>query len=157
MHVGRGRVDAAVTTAPHREVEHIRRQAVGREVADGRATRQLVGLQERSVTHARGCAHALRNELVKRGSRGPLGDQREDDIATVAVREPFTGRELLREPVERGEVLLGGPQLVHRDPRYVILDLVAGVFVEIVADPGPMREQLLDGYLVVDEREIASE
>src|SRR5207245_10988549 len=115
------------------------------------------GRQGRGGTQARGGAPALRDDLVNRGSRGPLGDQREDDIATVAVREPFTGRELLREPVERGEVLLGGPQLVHRDPRYVILDLVAGVFVEIVANPGPMREQVLDGHLVVDEREIASE
>ena len=39
----------------------------------------------------------------------------------------------------------------------VVVDVVAGLLVEVVADAGAMGEQLLDGHRVVDEREVVAE
>ena len=86
-----------------------------------------------------------------------LGDQREQHIAPVAVRESFIGSELLRVPAENREVLLGCPQLVNRYGHHVVVDREVGLFVEVVADARPVREQLLDGHVVGDQRKIASE
>ena len=55
---------------------------------------------------------------------GSLGDQREHDVAAVAVREALAGRELRRVPVEHREVLLGRRELVHRDRQQVVAELV---------------------------------
>ena len=88
---------------------------------------------------------------------GSLGDQREHDVAAVAVREALAGRELRRVPVEHGEVLLGGRELVHRDRHQVVGELVLELLVEVVADARAVREQVLDRHVVVDEREVGAE
>ncbi len=42
------------------------------------------------------------HEIVVRHTRRTFGEQRQHDEATVAVREAFAGRELLRVAVELG-------------------------------------------------------
>ena len=60
-------------------------------------------------------------------------------------------------PVEHRQVLLGGRQLVHGHGQHVVGDLVTGVFVEVVADARPVREQLFHRDVVGDERQVPAE
>ena len=94
---------------------------------------------------------------MERHAAGPLGDQGQHDVAAVAVGEPLAGRELRRVAVEHGEVLLGGHQLVHRHRQQVVGDVELSVLVEVVADPRPVRQQVLDGDGVVDQRQVIAE
>ena len=59
--------------------------------------------------------------------------------------------------LQNREVLLGRPKLVHRNRQHVLVWVVVQLFVEIVADPRPVREQMLDCHVISNEREIASE
>ena len=79
------------------------RQPVDRRVAERGAAGQLVGAQELGVAHPGRLADALPHEVVERRAARPLGDQREHDVAAVAVGEPLVGRELGRVPVEHRE------------------------------------------------------
>ena len=97
------------------------------------------------------------DELVERRAARPLRDQREHDEAAVAVGELLAGRELGREPVEHGEELLGRRELLHRHRHHVVAQLALLVLVEVVADPRPVGQELLDGHPVVDEREVGAE
>ena len=83
-----------------------------------------------------------------------LGDQRQHDVAAVAVREALVGCELRRMPVENGDVLLGGRELVHGDGHQVVVDVEVALLVEVVTDPRAMGEQMLDGDVVADERKV---
>ena len=60
-------------------------------------------------------------------------------------------------PAEHGEVLLGRRELVHRDRHQVVVHVEVHVLVEVVADAGAVGEQLLDGHVVVDQREVLAE
>ena len=128
------------------------RGSLGSEVADRGAAGELVGAQERGVAHLRRVANALTHELVEGHARHPLRDQREHDVAAVAVRESLAGGELRLVPGERGKVLLGGRQLVHRHRHQVIAEVEVALLVEIVANAGAVREQLLDRDVVGDQR-----
>ena len=46
---------------------------------------------------------------------------------------------------------------MHRHRHDVVGDLAAAVLVEIVADPRPVREQVLDGDVVRDQRQVLAE
>ena len=81
-----------------------------------------------------GCADTLMHEIVERHAARPLGDQREHDEPSVAVREARPRRELRGMTVEDDEVLLGRRQLVHRNRHHVVTDVVLRVLVEVVAD-----------------------
>jgi hypothetical protein len=63
-------------------------------------------------------------------------------------------RELRRIPIENREVLLRRRELVHRDGHHVVVQVVLDLLVEVVADAGAMREEVLDRHVVADEREV---
>ena len=94
---------------------------------------------------------------MKWNTARPLGDQGEYDVAAVAVRELLAGRELRLVPVEHGQILLGRRELVHGNRHQVVRDLVIGVLVQVVADARAVRQQVLDGDVVADERKISAE
>ena len=102
-------------------------------------------------------ADALAHEVVEGHAARALGDEREHDVAAVAVREALAGSELRRVPVEDGEVLLRRRELVHGDRHQVVGDVDVAVLVQVVADARAVREQVLDGHVVADEREIVAE
>jgi hypothetical protein len=56
--------------------------------------------------------------------------------------------------VEHREVLVGGRELVHRDRHLIVRGLEARLFVQVVADAGPMRQQVLYRHVVADERQV---
>jgi hypothetical protein len=137
-------------------VEDVRAQAVGVQVSDRGISRELVGAQERRVVHARRFAHALTNELVEGHAARSLGDQREHHVAAVVVREPLAGCETAGVAVEHHEVLLRRRELLHGN-RHHVVRCFEGVLVEVVADAGPVRQQVFDGDGVVDQREIRAQ
>jgi hypothetical protein len=94
---------------------------------------------------------------MKRFAARTLGDQREHDEAAVAVRELLACGELRRMPVEYFEVLLGRRELLHRDRQHVRVAVEVDLLVEIVADPRTVRQEMLDRYVIADEREIVGE
>ena len=59
--------------------------------------------------------------------------------------------------VEHREIVLGDRELVDGDGHDVVGDLVAVALVEVVADPRPVREQMLDRHVVGDQRQVAAE
>ena len=87
-------------------------------------------------------------------ARDPLGDQRKHDVAAVAVAEALTRGELHLVPSQGYKVLLGRGQFVDRHWHQVVVPVGLGLLVEVVADARAVREQLLDGHLVVDQRQI---
>ena len=98
-----------------------------------------------------------RTSVVERHPTHPLGDQRQHDVAAVAVGEAFAGRELRRVAIEYGEVLLGRRELVHGNRQQVVGEVEILLLVQVVADARPMGEEVLDGHLVVDQRQVAAE
>jgi len=54
------------------------------------------------------------------------------------------------------EIILAVGQFVHGHGHDVVGDRVAGILVQVVADPGPVREQVFDRHGVVDERQITA-
>ena len=87
----------------------------------------------------------------------PLGDQREDDVAAVAVAEPLASRELGWMPVEHRQVLLGCRKILGRHGEHIVGDVVAGLLVEVVTDTRPVRQQVLDRDVAAYEREIGAQ
>jgi hypothetical protein len=71
---------------------------------------------------------------VERRARRALRDQREHDVAAVAVREPVARGELARVSVEHPEALFGGVELVDGDGEDVVGDRAVDFLVEVVAD-----------------------
>jgi len=59
--------------------------------------------------------------------------------------------------VEDGQVILRGHELVRGDGHDVVLGLPTGLLVEVVADSGSVRQQVLDRHAVVDQRQIAAQ
>src|SRR5262245_42355906 len=106
--VGDGRVDAPVTASPDRQVQHVRAESVDLQVTVRRSQGELVAAKEGGVDHSAGRADALEDELVERDSTRALGDEREHDVAAVAVPKPLAGLERLRMSVEHREIVLGG-------------------------------------------------
>ena len=94
---------------------------------------------------------------MERHSARAFGNERQHDVACVAVREALAGRKLARVAVEHREVVLGGRELVHRYRHHVLLDLESGFLVEVVADARPVRQEVLNRHAVVDQRQIATE
>ena len=86
-----------------------------------------------------------------------FGQQREHDVAAVVVGEPLAGGEHGRVPVQHRQVLLGRRQLVHRHRHHVVGDVADGVLVEVVADPGTVGQQVLDGDVVGDQGQVVAE
>src|SRR4029450_6024237 len=115
------RVDAAVAAATYRQLEGIRPRRV--DVAEGRPLGELVGAEEPRVAPPRWLAGALPDELVERNAARALGEEREHDIAAVAVREAFVRRELGREAVEHREVRLGGCEIADRNGQHERVDI----------------------------------
>jgi hypothetical protein len=60
-------------------------------------------------------------------------------------------------PVQHRQELLGRRELVHRDRHQVVSDVVDGILVEVVADPGPVCQQLLDRHVVGDQGQVCAE
>ena len=76
----------------------------------------------------------------------------------LQYEKSVSGLELRRVPVELGDERLDVGVLVHRTLQHVVGDLaVLVVLVEVVADAGPVREQVLDGDAIVDERKVRAE
>src|SRR3954470_8139923 len=156
-HVRGGRVDAAVAASDHRQVEDVPTpRPLDLHVSHRRAPRELVRAEEGRVTHPRGRADQVPDEVGERPGRHPLRDQGEQDVAAVAVGEALAGRELLRVTVENFEIRLGRRKLLSRDWKQVLREVQIELLVEVVADPRPVREQVLDGDALVDEREIGA-
>jgi hypothetical protein len=87
----------------------------------------------------------------------PPRDQREHDVAAVAVGEALARRELLRVPGEDLEICLGRREPLRRDGKQVVRKVQVELLVEVVADPRPVRQQMLDGDALVDERQVGAE
>jgi len=94
---------------------------------------------------------------VESNAADPLGDQREDDVAAIAVAEPLASRELGRMPVEHRQVLLGCGKILGRHGEHIVGDLVAGLLIKVVTDTRPVRQQMLDRDVTADEREIPAQ
>ena len=60
-------------------------------------------------------------------------------------------------PAEHGQVPFGGRQVLRRHREHVVGDVVASLLVEVVTDARPVCQQVLDGDVVADEREIFAE
>ena len=158
MDVGGRREGPAVAVAAHRQVQHVGSQRrLGGEVAEGDAAGQLVGAEEGGVDHPGGRAHPFLHEVVESGTARPLGDQGQHDVTAVAVGEVLAGCRHARMPVEHGEELLGGRQLVHRHRQHIVVRRVELVLVQVVADTRSVRQQVLDRDGLVDQREVGAE
>ena len=157
MDVGCGREDAAVAGAADGQVEDVGAEPVGGEVAERGVAGQLVEPEEGGGLHARRAADELVDEVVEGRAGRPLGQEGEEHEPAVAVREVGAGLELRGVAVEHGEEVLGGGQLVHGDGQHVVGDVALLVLVEVVADAGPVAEELLDGHAVVHQREVVAE
>ena len=59
--------------------------------------------------------------------------------------------------VEDADVLLGGRKLVHRDRHHIVVLVIQIVLVEVVADPGPVRQQVLDRHDLGDQGQVRVE
>lgn len=59
--------------------------------------------------------------------------------------------------VEHRQVLLGRRELVDGDRHQVLLEILLDVLVQVVADAGPMGEQVLHRDVVADQGEVASQ
>jgi hypothetical protein len=81
----------------------------------------------------------LTHELVEGNAARPLGNQREHDVAAVAVGEPLARWEGGAVAVEDDEVLLGRRELVHWNRHQILGDLVICVLVEVVTDARSVR------------------
>ena len=118
--------------------------SVDLQVADRRAPGKLVGAEERRVGMPAGRADELADEVVERRRRRPFRDQRQHDVAAVAVREALAGRELLRVAVEHLEIRLGRRELLDGDGHAVVRE-VAGRAPRRGSRRSPtVREQVLD-------------
>jgi hypothetical protein len=60
-------------------------------------------------------------------------------------------------PVQQGNELLGRRELVDRDRHHVVADVVDGGFIKVIANPGPMRQQVLDRHVVGDQGQVFTE
>jgi hypothetical protein len=67
---------------------------------------------------------------VVRLAADTLGDERQHDVAAVAVRELFARRNLLGVAVQDGEELLGGREFLHGDRHDVLVEVVVYLPVE---------------------------
>ena len=131
----------------------VRHVPVDLHVPDRRAPGKLVRAEEGRVAHPRGRADEVADEVGERRRRHPLRDQGEHDVAAVAVGEALAGRELLRVPVEDFEICLGRGELLRRNGQQVLREVQIELLVEVVADPRPVREQVLDRDALVDRAE----
>ena len=157
-HVADRRVDPSVARPANGQVKHVRPCALGEEIAERRACRQLVRAEECRVLETSRLAHALPHEVVVRHAARALGDEREHDEAAVAVGEVRACGELRRVAVEDPHVVLGPEECVHGNREDVVGDLeLVVVLVEVVADPGAMGKQMLDRDVVGDEGKVVSE
>ena len=86
-----------------------------------------------------------------------FGEQCEHHVAAVVVGEPFAGRGHGLVPVQDRQVLLGRRELVHRHRHHVVGDVADGGLVEVVADPGAVRQQVLDRHVVGDQGQVLAE
>ena len=138
-------------------MEDVGAQAVDRQVAPGRPAGELVRSQEGGVDHARGLADQRAHQLVVADAARALGEEREHDVPTVVVGEALARGEHAREAVEHRQVLLGRGKPVHGHGHHVRRDVVERVLVEVVADPRPVGEQVLDGHVAGDQRQVAAQ
>src|SRR5215216_529767 len=116
------------------------RRVVDLEVAMRRSSRELVRAQERSVAHPRALADAALHELVEGSAGRALRDEREHDVAAVAVGKALAGRELRWVAVENREVVLCRRELVHGDGHQILIEIEANLLVEVIPDPRAMCE-----------------
>src|SRR3954452_7755957 len=110
------------------------------EVPTSRSSRELVGPQERRVAHASALADAALHELVEGSAGRALGDEREHDVAAVAVGEALAGRELRRVAVENREVVLRRREFVYGDGHQIRIEIEVILLVEVIPDARAMRE-----------------
>ena len=73
------------------------------------------------------------------------------------MEEAFTGGELGRPVGQDRKVGRGPIKLMHRNVEYVFGDTQAGFLVEVVTNPGAVREKMLDAHLITDQRKIRTE
>jgi hypothetical protein len=138
-------------------VQHVRPQAVGPEISQGGPSRELVGAQERGVDHARRLADHGADQLMESQAARSLGEQGQHDVPAVVVDEPLTSAEHRFVSVEHRQVLLGRRELVHGNRHDVVADVATSVLVKVIADPGPMRHQLLDRHVVGDQGQVLAQ
>jgi hypothetical protein len=93
---------------------------------------------------------------MERLARYSLRYQGEHDVTAVAVGEAVTGSELGQLAGQDRKVRRCPVKLMHRNVEHVIGDL-HGLLVEVVTNPGPVREEMLDAHLITDQRKIRTE
>jgi hypothetical protein len=103
--------------------------------------------------HASRRAHPLLDQRLEGLARYSLRYQGQYDVTAFAVGEAFTGGELGRPVGQDRKVSRCPIKLIHRNVEHLIGD-VHGLLVKVVTNPGPVREKMLDGHLITDQRKI---
>ena len=104
-----------------------------------------------------GLAHQFIDQFVEATLRGSLRDDRQDAIATIAIRKILIGSEHLWMTFEYSKKRLWRVQLMDRHVDDIVVDGCCRIFIEVVADSRPVCKKMLNCDRVVDERKIAAE
>ena len=86
--------------------------------------------------HARRFTHAVAAQLMKSRRGRAFTDQREHDVAAVAVREPGARRKLLGVAVEDGEVVGGAAECVGRCVERPLVAVLDEFLLSVLAHSG---------------------
>ena len=87
----------------------------------------------------------------------PFRQEREDDKPAVVVPKHGARRITHRVSVQHRQKPVGRVEEMERLRHRIVGDRSEQVLVQVVADPRSVREQLLDGDVIVDQRQIAAE
>src|SRR4051812_43070207 len=131
-------------------MQHVGTEPVAGEVPARGTCWEFVGPQDRGVGHPGRLENASPYKLVVAGAARSLDEQGQHDVPTVVVGEALAGGEDRRMTSQNGEVRLGGGELMYRDREGVAGHVVEPVLVEVIADAGSVRKQMLHGDVVCD-------
>ena len=139
-------------------MEDVGPQAVDGQVAPGGPAGELVGAQEGGVDHARGLADQRAHQLVVADAARALGEEREHDVPAVVVGEALArrGTRSGSRRAPRRYCSAVASSCTGTGITYAV-DVVERVLVEVVADPRPVGEQVLDGHVVGDQRQVVAQ
>ena len=107
--------------------------------------------------HAGRLEHVATHQLVVRGTACALDEQGQHHVAAVVVSEALASREDRWVAGKDGEVLLGCGELMDRNGHGVLGDVVKHVLVEVVANAGPVGQQVLHGDVAGDLGQVLVE
>ena len=100
---------------------------------------------------------SLLNQELEGDTACPLGDERQYDEAAVVVRKALAWCEHLLMSGQHPQIVLAAGQQVDGHRHHILGRVLERLLVEVVADAGPVTQQMLDGHTLIDQRKILSQ